>query len=141
MTCGNPGKMKPEKFLADTSVWIKFLRGSDISLRDTLASLTFEDRLFTCDIIILEILRGARSKKEFKMLREDFLALPQLAMTRAVWEASWKNAHLLRKKGVNTPLIDILIATAALESGCTLMHSDRHFPMIAAHTGLKTAEL
>jgi len=133
--------MSPERFLVDTTLWVKFLRGLDSGLRERLSSLTLEDRVFTCDIIIMEILRGALSEKNYSALREDLVALPQLAIDHAIWEEAWKMAFVLRKKGANVPAVDIIIAAVASHNKCILMHADKHFGLIAKHTNLKVLAL
>jgi predicted nucleic acid-binding protein len=133
--------MNRDRYLVDTTLWVKFLRGSDNGLRERLSSLTLEDKAFTCDVIIMEILRGALSEKEYKSLREDFLALPQLAIDRGTWEEAWKMSFVLRKKGVSVPAVDVLISAVASHHKCVLLHADRHFDLISKHTDLKIKAL
>jgi len=133
--------MSPERFLVDTTVWVKYLRGLDASLKGRISSLVLEERVFTSEIIIMEILRGAKFDKEYNMLYQDFLALPQLAIDHDVWEMAWKTAYELRKIGVNIPMVDIIISAVAMHYKCILMHSDKHFNLIAKHTGLKAMEV
>ena len=133
--------MSSEKLLVDTTVWVKFLRGLDASLKEQLGFLVLENRVFTSEIIIMEILRGAKSDKEYSMLYQDFLALPQLAIDHTVWEKAWQTAYTIRRSGINIPMADIIIASTALYYKCTLMHSDKHFNLLTKHTELKTIEL
>lgn len=130
-----------EKFLVDTSVWVKCFRGLDISLKERISSLVLEDRVFVSEIIIMEILRGAKSDKEYKMLYEDFLAIPQLKTDHDVWEMAWKTAYKIRKIGINVPMVDVIISVTAMRYKCTLMHSDKHFNLLAKHTGLRVIEV
>lgn len=132
--------MSPEKYLIDTTIWVGYLRGLDASLKDRLGPLVLEGRACTSDVIIMEILRGAKSDREYSMLYEDFLALPRLETDERVWETAWKAAYKLRKGGVNVPLTDVLIASIAVRHGCALMHSDKHFRVISGRMGLKTVE-
>lgn len=129
--------MSPERFLIDTTVWVKYLRGMDLSMKDRISALVLEDKAMTSEIIVLEILRGARSGREYRMLYEDFLALPVLNMDRAVWETAWETAYKLRKKGINVPMADVMISAIAIHYKCTLMHCDKHFTLVSKHTGLK----
>lgn len=130
-----------KQFLVDTSIWIKCFREDNKSLQTQISSLILGKRVFTSEIIILEILRGAKSDKEYNSLYEDFLALPLLEINRKVWETAWKIAYKLRKKGVNAPLTDVLISGVALYYKCHLIHSDKHFNLISKLTDLKTMEL
>ncbi len=133
--------MSIESFLLDTTVWIKYLRGLDETARDKVGSMVLEQRAYTTEIIMMEILRGAKSNKEYAMLHADFLALPRLHINREVWETAWAIGFKLQRGGANVPLVDTLVSAVALHYKCTLLHADKHFPLIAKHTGLKTLEL
>jgi predicted nucleic acid-binding protein len=129
--------MKCDVILADTTVWVHFLRGDNLAAKDRLTPLILEDRLCTADIIIMEILRGARSDKGYEALYNDLTVLPRLPMEGAVWERAWKTGCLLKKKGINAPLADILIASLAVEHSCLLLHDDRHFSLMSKAVDLK----
>ena len=133
--------MNGEKFLLDTTIWVKYLRGLDDSLKDRVASLVLEDRVFITEVIILELLRGAKTDREYTSLSEDLLALPRLAVSDAVWKAAWRLSYTLRKKGANIPLADTVIAAVSIHYACTLLHSDGHYPLVAKHAGLKEVAL
>ncbi|MBI5418071.1 PIN domain-containing protein [Candidatus Poribacteria bacterium] len=133
--------MNSEKFLIDTTIWIKYLRGLDLSLKNKIASFVIEDKAVTSEIIILEILRGAKSDKDYKMLYDDFNALPKLKLNDDIWKLVWQTAYKLQRNGVNVPLADILISVISVFYNCTLIHSDKHFSFIAKHTELKTLEI
>lgn len=133
--------MKADRVLVDTTVWISYLRGLDASLKERIGALVREDRVCMTEIVLMEILRGAKSDKEYAMLREDFLALPQLPVTSSVWETVWQTAYHLRKSGVTATLADVVIAAVSLHYKCALMHADKHFQMISKHTGLKTISI
>ena len=133
--------MIDSKFLIDTSIWIKCFRGSDISLQSYISSIVIGKKAFISEMIALEILRGAKSDKEYNMLYEDLLALPNIELTGEVWEIAWKISYKLRKKGVNAPVVDVLISAIALHYKCTLLHCDKHFKLISEYTDLKEKEL
>ncbi|MEW6408686.1 MAG: PIN domain nuclease [Nitrospirota bacterium] len=130
-----------EGFLVDTSIWVKCFRGLDTSLKERVTSLILEDRVFTTEIIIMEILRGANSDKEYNMLYRDLLALPQLAVNSNIWEVAWKIAYKFRKSGVNVPMVDVIISAVAMYYKCILMHSDKHFNLIAKQSTLQILEV
>jgi predicted nucleic acid-binding protein len=129
--------MKSDNILVDTTIWVNFLRGLDSSLEHRLSAWIREERVFTAEIIIVEILKGARSDKEFNLLREDFSALPLLTINQPVWELAGKTSYKLRKRGADVPLTDILIAATAIHYQCRLLHADKHFSLIADHSLLK----
>jgi predicted nucleic acid-binding protein len=129
--------MTNEIVLADTTVWIHFLRGSGIQFQERLGSLIMADKLATTSIIIMEILRGAKTQKDYDQLNKDLAAIRCLDITPKVWQRACKLGYLLRQRGVNVPLTDTLIAAAAQEYNTLLLHEDRHYEMIAAITPLR----
>jgi predicted nucleic acid-binding protein len=129
--------MTNEIMLADTTVWIHFLRGSGVLFQERLVPLIMADRLATTPVIILEILRGAKSQKEYDKLSKDLAALRCFDVSTKVWERAYRLGYTLRHKGINAPLTDTLIAAVAQEHNALLLHDDRHYEMIASATTLK----
>ncbi len=121
--------MNSEKYLIDTTIWVLYFRGEK-ELEDKIKSLILEERAITTEIVILEVLRGAKSQKEYNQLYADFTALPILRLNNIIWEKSYKVGFKLRKMGINVPLADILIATIASHYNCSLLHRDKHFPLM-----------
>ncbi|MCI2429482.1 PIN domain nuclease [Candidatus Acetothermia bacterium] len=131
-----------ELVLIDTSVWIAALRvGGPVVVRHEVEQLLAASRAATTPIVMLELLSGTRSSREFRELKEDLEALGQLELTPAVWERAYRLGCELRRAGLTVPIVDILIATLALEHGCMLLHADRHFEQIARHSPLRTRSL
>jgi predicted nucleic acid-binding protein len=125
--------------IADTSVWVDFLRGSEAPHCETLALLLEEQEIALCDRVLQEVLQGVRGDAQFRRVSARLLALPcynlggqALAVTAA------RNYRRLRRLGV-TPrsATDVLIATFCIEDGHELLHSDRDFEPFARHLGLK----
>ena len=129
--------MTNEIVIADTTVWIHFLRGSGIQFQERLVPLIMADKLATTPVIIMEILRGAKSEQEYDKLTKDLAALRNFDVSQKVWERACKLGYTLRQKGVNIPLTDTLIAAVAQENNAILLHDDRHYEMIASITPLK----
>lgn len=129
--------MTNELILADTTVWIHFLRGSGIQFQERIVPLIMADKLATTPIVIMEILRGAKSQKEYDKLSKDLAALHCFDISAKVWERACKLGYTLRHKGLNAPLSDTLIAAVAQENNARLLHDDRHFEMIASLSPLK----
>jgi len=128
--------MTSERYLVDTTIWVRYFSG-EASVEDRVRALILQDKVLTAGIIILEILRGARSAAEYNQLYRDFKALPALSIDTSVWEESYKMGFKLRKAGVTVPLADILISTLAICHECPLMHRDKHFSLIAQYSKLK----
>lgn len=130
-----PGMNRP--FFLDTTVWIHFFRGAGPNIQERVTSLLMADNLVTSRIVIMELLRGARSRKEYASLHSLFSAMRCLEMTDSFWDLAGKTAYLLRKVGVNVPLTDTLIAVLALQNGMILLHDDRHYELIASVVDLR----
>ena len=127
--------------IADTSVWVDFLRGSKASHCDQMALLLDEQSVALCDRVLQEVLQGIDNDREFRTVSARLLALPcfnlgghALALTAA------RNYRRLRRLGV-TPrsATDVLIATFCVEENHELLHNDRDFDFMAKHLGLKVA--
>ena len=125
--------------IADTSVWVDFLRGSEASHCETLAALLEEQEIALCDRVLQEVLQGVRGDAEFRRVRARLLALPCYNLGgQGLAVAAASNYRRLRRLGV-TPrsATDVLIATFCLEEGHELLHNDRDFEPFARHLGLK----
>jgi len=132
--------MNPEKCLIDTTIWVLYFKGEK-ELEDEIKSLILKERAVTCEIVTLEVLRGAKSQKEYGQLHADFAALSTLRLTDIIWEKSYKIGFKLRKMRINVPLTDILIATVASHYNCLLLHRDKHFPLIKGVMNLREKEM
>jgi len=132
--------MTSEKYLLDTTIWVRYFAG-EASIEERVRALILQDKVLTCGIIILEVLRGARTADEYSRLYRDFKALPMLSPDTSIWEESYKLGFKLRKAGVVVPLADILISAVAIRHECPLMHRDKHFSLIARHSRLKEVQI
>ncbi len=91
----------------------------------------------TTGIINLEIISGARTKKEFQRLKDRFNALDLIESDESIWQKACELGFNLRRKGVTVPHTDILSAACALQSGSIIVHADAHFDMMAKHAVIK----
>jgi predicted nucleic acid-binding protein len=132
--------MKADRYLVDTSVWVRYFNGEE-GLEERLKTLILKDKVSTAGVVILEILRGARSAVEYNQLYLDFKALPLLEVDTAVWEEGYQMGFKLRRAGIVVPLADILIAAIAVRHRSPLLHRDRHFTLIAKNTVLAQEQI
>jgi len=132
--------MNSEKCLIDTTIWVLYFKGEK-ELEDEIKLLILKERAAICEIVTLEVLRGAKSQKEYGQLHADFAALSTLRLTDIIWEKSYKIGFKLRKMGINVPLTDILIATVASHYNCLLLHRDKHFPLMKGVMNLREKEM
>jgi len=88
-----------------------------------------DDAVLAVDLICAEVLRGARSEK-------DFMNLSKLFEDFDILTTSFKDvarlAFLVSRKGFNPPLADLYIANCALENGMGVITRDKHFLSIAS---------
>jgi predicted nucleic acid-binding protein len=131
--------MASETFLVDTSAWLFALR-RDVypEIKSRIDALLREDALFITGIIMLELLGGTRTLKEFSRLKSRLYALPYISMEEpSFWDLAFEMSFSLRRKGLTIPSTDILIASAAIKEDVILLHADIHFDHIARSSTLK----
>ena len=134
---------KDEKlFLIDTSAWILGLkRNSSNQIKNILTEILDKDQSATTGIIILELLQGTRTKKEYTEILSDLSALHYFEVNKEIWERASQLGFDLRRMGKTIPSTDLLIASIALHYDLILLHADNHFEKIQEHADLKTKNL
>lgn len=115
--------------LVDTSVWIDYFNGHD-TLATTILDQALENSVVAVgDLIILEILQGFRSDKDYKTAKKHLATLHQFSMLSpelAIKAA--ENYRKLRKQGVTVrKTADLIIATFCIENNLPLLFSDKDF--------------
>ena len=128
--------------LVDSSAWIEFLRatGSPAHLR-LRSALEQGGALASTDVIVMEILAGARDDADRDRLRRLLYGLEFLAVDGpADYERAAELYRLCRRRG-ETPrkLSDCLIAAVAIRCGVELLCEDADFDAIARHAPLRLA--
>ncbi len=125
------------EYLVDTSVWVEFLRGEKIAIKQRLEKLLDENRAVVAGIILAELLTGISDEKDQRFLEECFFGLPCLETTREIFAMAGKMGAALRKKGITMPLSDLLIAALAKAHGLTVLTLDNHFQTLARPLGVQ----
>jgi predicted nucleic acid-binding protein len=126
--------------LVDTSAWVEYLRGTQSSVHQALRELIVRGKpLATTEVVVMEVLAGARDQGHLERLRRLLLRC-QLLPARGV--ADYEQAAALfrqcRLKGETIRrLTDCLIATIAIRDGVEVLHADTDFQAIARHTALR----
>ena len=130
--------------LADSSAWIEFLRatGSDVHLR-LRGLVERRAELATTEVVLMEVLTGARSDREREDLRR--LLYGRCTLLPLEGPADYERAADLYRqcrRGGETirTLTDCLIAVVAIRAGIVLLHRDGDFDAIARHTSLRVLE-
>jgi predicted nucleic acid-binding protein len=127
--------------LVDSSVWIAQLRGRTTPQTVKLATAAASGPLLIGDLILLEVLQGARDDTHAtrieRALRQNIVVSlmdPDLASRAA------RNYRRLRDVGITIrKTADIIIGTWCIERRHTLLHDDREFVPMQAYLGLKVA--
>jgi len=125
--------------LIDTTVWIDFFAGRELSHVAVLERLIKNrEDICICSIILTEVLQGIREKREFKKTKELFNTMILLPMPYSVFLYAAEAYRTLRRKGITiTNSVDCMIASVAIENDILLLHNDRDFLPIEKHLGLK----
>ena len=125
--------------LVDSSVWIAHLRSLDTRAVRALRSLEDTDMILVGDIVLLEVLQGARDEAHAIRIENDLRAFrvePMMDEQRAIRAA--RNYRLLRARGVTIrKTVDVIIATFCLDRNHALLHDDRDFDAFAEILGLR----
>lgn len=120
----------PVKLLPDTCVWIDFLRNRDTTLTQQLEQALLQGEVYTCGVVLYELLQGIQTPGEEQQVRLAFDALVMCETMAKTWVAAAGISSGLRSRGITLPMSDIIIAAVALEHGLTVMTVDQHFQQI-----------
>jgi predicted nucleic acid-binding protein len=125
------------RVLIDTSGWICFFarRGYE-DMKKAISILLDEDRVAIGGPILVELIQGARDIEEKQNTKDYAKGLYWLQVTDEHWYKSAELIFQLRRKGVTTSIIDVLIAVLAMDYQCTLLHRDSDFDHIARNSSL-----
>jgi predicted nucleic acid-binding protein len=124
--------------VVDSSVWIANLRGEQTEPVRKLRSIERPDEIIVGDLILLEVLRGARDEVHAARIERDlrqFTIEPMLDARLAVRAAA--NYRELRRRGSTVrKTVDVIIGTFCLAYSHALLHDDRDFDPFATHLGM-----
>lgn len=128
--------------VADTSVWIDYVRGVVAPHTILLHEALLHHRIVTGDIIIVEFLQGFRNEGEYRQAKRIMESLEYhdfLGRETAIQAA--QNFRKLRKHGITVrKTIDVIIATFCIGKGFELIHNDRDFDPMERILGLKVCK-
>lgn len=118
--------------LVDTSVLVEAFRArGNAKARARVDALLAARQLATWELVIGEMLHGARDEREYQELLDDLCSQRVLAAPPDVWQRAARLGFDLRRRGVTVPLTDLAVAVVAMEHEVALVHMDKHFEMIA----------
>jgi predicted nucleic acid-binding protein len=127
--------------LVDTSAWVEFLRGTGSDTHRAVRHLLEDDApVHTTDVVMMEVLAGARDEDQHQRLRRllarcDYLPIDGLAG----YEAAADLYRACRQAGETVrALTDCLIGAVALRADVSVLHNDRDFDVLARHAGVRS---
>jgi predicted nucleic acid-binding protein len=117
------------RLLVDTSAWVDFL-GGDRAAVTRVGKLLDEGGAVICGPVAAELLSGARTSGEYALLKVLADGLECLPDPDRAWPRVTDFRFALARGGFRVGLIDLLIATIALDAGLPLVTRDRDFERI-----------
>ncbi|MEK7813467.1 MAG: hypothetical protein AAB296_06870, partial [Candidatus Desantisbacteria bacterium] len=97
--------------LIEASIWItSFRKNCPDDISHLVKDLILKKEAVVTPSVLLEILRGAKDKNEYRSLLERLSALEILPVTNEVWQYSYSLSFALKTKGITIPSMDTLIA-------------------------------
>ncbi len=126
--------------LVDTSAWIEFLRGTGSDTHRAVRHLLEDGApLHTTDVVMMEVLAGARDEDHHQQLRRLLASCAYLPVDGlAGYEAAAGLYRACRQAGETVrALTDCLIGAVALRADVSVLHNDRDFDVLARHAGVR----
>jgi predicted nucleic acid-binding protein len=127
--------------VADSSVWISLFRKDDVDVASRLRSLIPRGVILIGDIILMEVLQGARDQHQARWIEQNFRDFPVVSMLSPVLATkAAANYRKLRERGFTVSKApDLIIGTYCIEHGYSLLHRDKDYLPMAEHLGLHFA--
>ena len=116
--------------IADTSVWIEYLRGGDEIARAELRGFIRTEQVALVGVVLAELLQGCRTPKESSAILAEVTGLRFLETGFGTWRRTGELSASLKSTGITLPLSDVLIAALAMEHRCQVFTLDPHFAQI-----------
>ena len=128
--------------LVDSSAWIEFIRETGSSVNIAVRTGLVRDDLASCDVVLMEILAGARDESHLRQL-QIVMARPQFVPIEpedyedaaALYRQCRRGGETVRK------LNDCLVGAVAVRVGAPVLHRDADFDVLARHTPVQTYAL
>lgn len=124
--------------VVDSSVWINWFRTRPERGPSVIPDHVDPDEIVIGDIVLLEILKGARSEDHARRLQRHLLKFTTATMlNHDVAVIAARNFRHLRSLGFTLRnSADLIIGTFCIENGHALLQQDRDFLPMAEHLGL-----
>jgi predicted nucleic acid-binding protein len=129
--------------VVDTSVWIDLFAGKESPQVKFLESLIERrEDICICGVILTEVLQGIRDEKEYSDTESMLANLLFLPMRRDTFLLAATIYRALRARGLTIRnSVDCMIAAVCIEHNARLLHNDRDFDLLAAHSELQVIDV
>lgn len=128
--------MSADPVVLDTSIWIEYFRGRQPRIYSEVDSLIQQRRLLHLHVVGAELVRGARTTTEQRVIHTTVGQIPLIFLTDNFWVEVGAFCFALARKGCVPSLVDAWIAKAVIAQRCALWSLDRHFENIARYSPL-----
>lgn len=112
--------------IADTNIIIDFWNNPTEKARRIFA----DNDIATCGVIKTELLRGARSEKQFAEFKEALDDFSYLFFEESDWIELAEQFITFRKNGLTVPFQDSMIAYLGIKYNCSIWTNDNHFKLM-----------
>lgn len=117
--------------LIDSSAWTHAIRRSgNVAIRQRVENLLRDGNAAWCEVIRLELWKGAGTDADRERIRRLETTLINLPLSGAVWDAACAYAQRARAAGTPVPTTDLVIFACAKVHGARIEHVDRHFELL-----------
>ncbi len=122
--------MSAKLVFIDTSGWIEYFKKTSHPITKEIESALLLNTAATCQLVLAELLQGARSEKETALIMDLALVVKILNEGESTWQQAGFLANKLKKQGKTLPLIDCYLAVLAKENKAVILTLDKHFSVI-----------
>lgn len=125
--------------VVDFSIWIDWF-GPSPGVQALRLETEFEPpNVVLCDIVLLEILQGARSEAHVRRLQREFQAFQVLTvLDRSTAVMAARNFRMWRTFGIRMKkTVDLIIGSYCIDKNHALLTKDDDFQPMAQHLGLQ----
>lgn len=125
-----PAIMSAKLVLIDTSAWIEYLKKTSHPITREVESALILNVAATCQLVLAELIQGARSEKETDLILDLASVVKVLNESESTWQEAGFLSNKLRKQGKPIALIDCYLAVLAKENKAVILTLDKHFSVI-----------
>jgi len=130
--------------IVDTSAWLEYLRATDSPADAAITRMIDEDAdLFVPELVVMELQVGSGDERHARALGRLLRSLEVIPIAPIVdTERAASLQRQCRRAGRTVRnMVDCMIAAMAVRLGEPVLHRDRDFDVLAAHTELEVVSL